>query len=87
MEYYTNKAYEKIVNKFSYLEGGEYFFEESSSEKHKVFKIEKQPRDETKDEHRVIVSSIVGEIKQVLIVDFMRFNKIDFDYNNYKDLH
>ncbi len=80
-EYYSEKAFSNIVDKYDSLIGEKYFFD-NSIEKQELIQIIKIPHNREGDQYFVMFVS--KQLKEILIIDFMRYNKLPFDYNDYK---
>lgn len=81
MEYYSQKAYELIREKFIHLKGEELFFDEI---KQKLYDIVKRPSAFGVDKFFILFVST--DLREVQIKDFFNKNQIPFDFEEYRFL-
>lgn len=83
MEYYSEAAFELVKSKYNDLKGKNYFFEDSG-EKKELFDIIKRANDKANDKFLILFVS--KKLEEILIVDFMKHNNIEFNYSDYKNI-
>lgn len=83
MEYYSETTFELVKNKYNDLKGNNYFFDDSG-EKKELFDIIKRANDKAND--KFIILFVSKTFAEILLVDFMRFNNIVFNYSDYKHI-
>ena len=83
MEYYSEAAFELVKTSYRDLKGKNFFFD-SSGEKRELFDIIKKANDKANDKFLILFVS--KKLEEILIVDFMKHNNIEFNYSDYKNI-
>lgn len=83
MEYYSEVAFELVKSKYNDLKGNNYFFDDSV-EKKELFDILKRENDKAND--KFVILFVSKTFAEILIVDFMRLNNMEFNYSDYKNI-